>query len=197
MAVNTTKRKRLGPEIESPELALEGVILLDRTLQLLALDTGAAAILDIGEASCGKPLDSGFGVTSELSSSLRSQFQTQTEAVHAQVTAGGHEYSCHASVAKPYSPGLSEPLVVVHLRRELSVAEAVHNVGKEYHLTDREQEALIGISMGLSSKELAVRMKISPNTVKAFLRLIMVKMGVNSRAGMIGKLLDQNGRLQD
>ncbi len=60
----------------------------------------------------------------------------------------------------------------------------------EYSLTDREKEALIGVAMGLTSKELAVRMKISPNTVKAFLRLIMVKMGATTRAGIVGRLLD-------
>ena len=70
------------------------------------------------------------------------------------------------------------------------MVDAVHQVGVEYSLTDREQEALIGVAMGLTSKELAVRMKISPNTVKAFLRLIMVKMGATTRAGIVGRLLD-------
>ena len=32
-------------------------------------------------------------------------------------------------------------------------------------------------------------MSISPNTVKAFLRVIMVKMGVTSRSGVVGKIL--------
>jgi DNA-binding CsgD family transcriptional regulator len=58
-------------------------------------------------------------------------------------------------------------------------------------------EALIGVAMGLTSKELATRMNISPNTVKAFLRLIMIKMGVTTRAGIVGKLFDQNGQFSD
>jgi DNA-binding CsgD family transcriptional regulator len=49
--------------------------------------------------------------------------------------------------------------------------------------------------MGLTSKGLARKMSISPNTVNAFLRLIMVKMGVTSRAGVMGKLLDESPRL--
>jgi len=32
-------------------------------------------------------------------------------------------------------------------------------------------------------------MSISPNTVKAFLRLVMFKMGVTSRCGVVGKIL--------
>jgi DNA-binding CsgD family transcriptional regulator len=32
-------------------------------------------------------------------------------------------------------------------------------------------------------------MKISPNTVKAFLRIVMVKMGVSTRSGILGKVI--------
>jgi DNA-binding CsgD family transcriptional regulator len=42
---------------------------------------------------------------------------------------------------------------------------------------------------GLTSKEIAQRMGISPNTVKAFLRLVMVKMGVSTRSGIVGKIV--------
>jgi hypothetical protein len=32
-------------------------------------------------------------------------------------------------------------------------------------------------------------MSISPNTVKAFIRLVMVKMNVSTRSGIIGKIV--------
>ena len=32
-------------------------------------------------------------------------------------------------------------------------------------------------------------MKISPNTVKTFLRLIMIKMGVSTRCAVVGKMM--------
>jgi len=32
-------------------------------------------------------------------------------------------------------------------------------------------------------------MAVSPNTVKAFLRMVMVKMGVSTRAGIVAKVL--------
>ena len=47
--------------------------------------------------------------------------------------------------------------------------------------------------LGLTSKEVAIRMNISPNTVKAFLRLVMGKMGVTTRAGIVAKLLEPDG----
>jgi DNA-binding NarL/FixJ family response regulator len=42
---------------------------------------------------------------------------------------------------------------------------------------------------GLSSKEIADRMNISSNTVKTFLRLIMIKMGVSSRMAVVRKII--------
>jgi DNA-binding CsgD family transcriptional regulator len=42
---------------------------------------------------------------------------------------------------------------------------------------------------GLTSKEIADRMGISPNTVKAFIRLVMVKMNVSTRSGIIGRIV--------
>jgi len=35
-------------------------------------------------------------------------------------------------------------------------------------------------------------MSISTNTVKAFLRLIMIKMGVSTRSGILGKAITSN-----
>jgi orotate phosphoribosyltransferase-like protein len=42
---------------------------------------------------------------------------------------------------------------------------------------------------GLSSEEIADRMRISANTVKAFLHNVMVKMGVSTRTGIATKVL--------
>jgi DNA-binding CsgD family transcriptional regulator len=85
-------------------------------------------------------------------------------------------------------------MFALYFRREVSVVDPVHKSGLEYPLRDRQQEALIGVAKGLTSKELANRMNINPNAVKAFLRLIMVKMGVTTRAGIVGKLVERNGR---
>ena len=56
-------------------------------------------------------------------------------------------------------------------------------------LTDREQETVQSILQGLTNKEIAQQMEISPNTVKAFIRLVMVKMKVSTRSGIAGKIV--------
>jgi DNA-binding CsgD family transcriptional regulator len=39
---------------------------------------------------------------------------------------------------------------------------------------------------GLTNKEIAGRMNISPNTVRAFIRMVMGKLGVSTRSGIVG-----------
>jgi DNA-binding CsgD family transcriptional regulator len=60
---------------------------------------------------------------------------------------------------------------------------------EQFNLTPRELETVRFLVEGLTSKEIAERMNISPNTVKAFLRIVMVKMGVSTRSGVVGKVV--------
>lgn len=88
-------------------------------------------------------------------------------------------------------------MLVLHLQSEASPGDPVSQVAADYSLTDREKEALTGLAMGLTSKEVAQRMKISPNTVRAFVRLIMIKMGVNRRSAIMSKLLEHGYTTQN
>lgn len=102
---------------------------------------------------------------------------------------GTRDYSCRSYLLEPSNGSRQGPYVAVHLERDVSVYDAVSEVGSEYRLTDREHEVLKQIAAGLTSQEVAQRMNISPNTVKVFLRMIM-KMGVSTRSGVIAKLLE-------
>jgi DNA-binding CsgD family transcriptional regulator len=66
---------------------------------------------------------------------------------------------------------------------------ALAQIGQDFELTRREKETVELLIQGLTSKEIATRMQISPNTVKAFLRIVMVKMGVSTRSGILGKVI--------
>jgi DNA-binding CsgD family transcriptional regulator len=82
----------------------------------------------------------------------------------------------------------SDGLLIVMLERKGSEVVMVAEVAERFGLTTREQETVQFLLEGYTSKEIAQRMKISPNTVKAFIRLVMVKMGVSTRSGIIGKI---------
>jgi DNA-binding CsgD family transcriptional regulator len=62
-------------------------------------------------------------------------------------------------------------------------------IAEKFDLTQREYEAVRHLASGLTSKGIAARMGISANTVKAFLRLAMIKTGVSTRSGLIGKFV--------
>jgi DNA-binding CsgD family transcriptional regulator len=82
----------------------------------------------------------------------------------------------------------NHPALVLLLERKANGGVGLDEVGARFGLTPREQATVRFLFEGLTSKEIADRMKISPNTVKAFLRLVMVKMGVSTRSGIIGKI---------
>jgi DNA-binding CsgD family transcriptional regulator len=60
---------------------------------------------------------------------------------------------------------------------------------RRFHLSRRERETVQHLMHGLTTKEVAACMNVSPNTVRQFVRLIMTKMSVTTRSGIVGKLL--------
>ena len=59
-------------------------------------------------------------------------------------------------------------------------------MSESFHLTEREREVVELLIQGLTNKEIAGRMNISPNTVRAFIRMVMGKLGVSTRSGIVG-----------
>jgi DNA-binding CsgD family transcriptional regulator len=79
---------------------------------------------------------------------------------------------------------------------ERAASERRAHVGScaEHRLTPREQEAVTLLANGLTNKEISARMGVSVNTVKAFLRSVMLKFDVTTRAGIVGRLLQERDR---
>jgi len=81
-----------------------------------------------------------------------------------------------------------QPAFALLLERGTAASSGLAEITAQFDLTLRERETVEYLLQGLTSKEIATRMKISPNTVKAFLRLVMVKMKVSTRSGIAGKI---------
>jgi DNA-binding CsgD family transcriptional regulator len=165
-----------------------GMILMDASFHAIAYDRGAAVILGIPERT-PEVLHPAVPIPKELLDVLNGKDFT---AVHNTVTrlhTRKGQFSCTTYLMAPQNGVLSQPVLALHLERDFSAMDAIDKVAARYHLTEREEETLKGVALGLTSKELADRMHISPNTVKAFLRLIMIKMGATTRSGIVGKIL--------
>jgi len=81
------------------------------------------------------------------------------------------------------------PIIALLLERCPQGSVELCEVSRRFHLSPRESETVQYLSRGLTTKEVAQRMSVSPNTIKQFVRLIMSKMSVTTRSGIIGKLL--------
>jgi len=104
---------------------------------------------------------------------------------------GRRSYLCRPFTLTSHSnKAQAHPAFAVILERSSRKSLDVCQVAGRFHLTPREQETLQYLIQGLTNKEIGQRMRISSNTVKAFLKLMMVKMGVSTRSGIIGKALD-------
>jgi len=102
---------------------------------------------------------------------------------------GRRHYRCRSFVLESSSNKPAAQTVGILMERVHQASFLVSGRGDQFHLTCREKETVGLLSEGLTSKEISERMRISPSTVKAFLRLIMVKMGVSNRSGILGKAL--------
>lgn len=182
---------------KNPALIAEAglvLVLLEPALQILACDGGAATILNHRH-----PLDGKAGSVPnlpeeilEILRELKPGDQLSLK-IHLRLE---NEYTCRMYSMESHNGFMTQPIVALHLERDSSANDAIRDIVNKYHLTGREQEVLRGISRGLATKELAEQMHISPNTVKAFLRLVMIKMGVTKRAGIVAKIL-HNGAAAD
>ncbi len=108
---------------------------------------------------------------------------------------GRRRYVCRV-IYLPSPPGSrSQLLAALLLERKAPQCVEASQIAKRYNLTTREQQTVELLMEGMRSKEIAIRMEISPNTVKTFLRLVMVKMGVSTRSGIMRKIFEQGTRL--
>jgi DNA-binding CsgD family transcriptional regulator len=104
------------------------------------------------------------------------------------LSSGRRQYVCSVFPLEPFSRRMQNKLTGIVLTRTSRVAESVRRTCEQYKLTPREREAVLLLSQGLTSKQIARRMDISAHTVKAFLHLIMLKLGVTTRSGIVGKI---------
>jgi DNA-binding CsgD family transcriptional regulator len=104
----------------------------------------------------------------------------------AEFLSGRRRYTC--TVHTLDVAGRTKGTTVILMERVSSPKVTLYGISKKYKLTPRERESMGHLLTGLTSKEIAQEMNISPNTVKAFLRSAMTKMGVSTRAGLIGRI---------
>ena len=166
----------------------EGFLLTDPSMNPLFFNHTALQILIYPHKLKTQRDLSGFIASKVRSMFVSGQFSTETQTVVATFQSGRRLYSCRAFHVNPLPGGTSQMSVALLLERGPEKPASIMDVLETFRLTAREREVFQYLSQGLTSKEVAVQMGISANTVKAFLRLIMVKMGVSTRSGILGRV---------
>jgi len=164
----------------------EGFLLLNSAMNPILVNRVATEILSYPQKpETQKNLDE--FLAGKISSTLFSR-SSCGPALVAKFQSGRRFYQCRAYRVNALANGDSQASVAVLLERG-SRGSSLVEVSERFHLTAREQEVVQYLFEGLTTKEIAMRLQISPHTVKAFLRLIMVKMEVSTRSGIVGKAL--------
>lgn len=170
-----------------------GIVLMDASFHVIAIDSGAMSVLRA--VSAERPHDGGAELTVEEQvarevAELMRSFQTggpENQTVY--FTVGKSTYAGRTYRLEPQS-GSTGRLLILYLTKNVSEEDSLGLTAFEYRLTARERETLLGMVIGLTNKELAQRMEISPSTVKVFVRIVMAKMGVSKRAAVVAKVFE-------
>lgn len=167
----------------SPDI---GFLLADVSLK--PLYTNRAAVQILGYARPG----AAFRQAGSLQERIRAILRAERFALDCTTTAflsGRRRYFCRTFLLESHQTPVRPSMVALLLERcpreGLDLSEAT----RPYHLSRRERETVQHLMHGLTTKEVAASMNVSPNTVRQFIRLIMTKMGVTTRSGIVGKLL--------
>lgn len=168
----------------------QGFILLDTKLRPVAYNSEAIQILSF-PTKPDRIKQVPLFLYDKIRSNLLNGGSAEMPEFVRECKAGRRNYSCRAFRIDCASVGESKMPIsfAIILERHGSSAAALSDLARQFELTARECETVALLLEGLTSKEIATRMSISPNTVKAFLRLVMVKMDVSTRSGIVGKAL--------
>lgn len=165
-----------------------GFLLMDSALNLISSNVEAVQILNYPAKPANARRPDAFLAGKVRSGLIRPNPSGESPFV-TEFRSGRRRYLCRAFLVDTQDKGPSHASIAVLLERGSSALIALSQVSQQFNLTGREREALEYLVQGLSSKEIADRMNISFNTVKTFLRLIMIKMGVSSRMAVVRKII--------
>ena len=177
-----TKKKSAPPKSGA------GFLMLDCSLTVLSFNPEATAILGYPD-KVAKLAGSKDMLTQEIRSKLVNWPYPGESVFVTEFHSGPRRYFCRAFVVDSSAQASGKPSIVILLERGPSGLIALSQVSEQFNFTQREHEVLEYLLQGMGSKDIAKRMNVSPNTVKAFLRLIMIKMGVSSRSAIVGKIV--------
>lgn len=177
------------PEANGGHSSSAGFLLLDTSFRSLYANQEALAVLTYpGNPSKNSNFDA--FLKARVQSLFTGSNGSRQLKCDGSLASGRRRYKLRVfSVRSPLANGFKPAVAVLFERSQKQQKVDLSYLSGRYRLTPRELETVDHLVQGCNTKQLADRMGISPNTVKAFLRSIMMKMGADTRAGIIAKIL--------
>jgi DNA-binding CsgD family transcriptional regulator len=177
----------LREKLTSPA-SIAGFLLTDSLLNPISFNAEAIQILTYPDKLADLARSELFLADKIRSNLINPRSSSESPFVN-EFRSGRRRYFCRAFVVDSGAKEPFRPSLAILLERGPSGLVPLSRVCQQFKLTQREREVLEFLLQGMSSKLIASRMNLSPSTVKAFLRLIMIKTGSSSRTAMVGKIL--------
>ncbi len=174
-------------DIRMPTFAVPGLILLGSSDGDVVCNKEAIRILTYPNTTVNVRRAAAL-IASRIPAPFRGSSAAETEPHKVfELVSGKRRYICSRWFLEVHGQQTQQTVAIL-LERQASPDLIMHELCVQFHLTARERQAVAYLVRGLTSKEIAQQMGISPNTVKSFLRLVMTKAGVSTRAGLIGRV---------
>ncbi len=172
----------------TPPRSMAGFLLTDSLLNPISFNVEAIQILSYPEKLANVARSELF-LAEKIRSTLISRRLSGESPFVTEFRSGRRRYFCRAFLVDSSAKEPFQPSIAILLERGPAALVPLSQVCQQFKLTQREREVVEYLLQGMSSKVIANRMNLSPSTVKAFLRLIMIKTGASSRSAMVGKIL--------
>jgi|SRR5215831_6351329 len=175
------------PRFETPKADSPGFLLLDNRLRPLYLNDEAVSILSYPQTPRGNGDLANF-LRQRIDAMLAKQKDSPNPTFSSEFASGRRHYQVRVFALRCNLENHAGPSLAVLLERKREHPDLLR-AARKFHLTEREKEALELLMQGCTTRQIASRMDISPNTAKAFLRSVMFKTGAFNRAGILAKIL--------
>jgi len=181
------KLNQVVPNSDSP-----GLLLLDRFLRPLYANEKAVSILCYPK-SPRRNKRLGHFLVHRIDSLLSMQDGSLSSRVSNEFASGKRHYQVRVFKLKPHLRNSLAPTLAVLLERKHRASLDLLQIGQKFRLTQRQTEALGHLMQGYTTRQIARRMEISPNTAKSFLSSVMFKSKACNRSGILAKVMQAFG----
>ena len=181
-------KSTIGPRTDLRPGRAVGLLLMDSSLNPISCNEETVRILSYPDLPENiRHLD--VFLRDTIRGRLLSRPSTQHSRFVTEFVSGRRRYWCRVVDLNWHTSSPSHPALELLLDRGISGLLFLPRLAQLFNFSPREREVVELLLQGLSSKEIADRMKISPNTVNTFFKMIMIKMGVSNRYGILAKMI--------